>query len=354
MIRAKCCTTFWMILFGASFFPFIGIAEDRWLTPSPALSLLERIGQHADGSPFTLHALWIELDHPALQGFLANTPFKAGGLVSEFAIKHDLAAAWNANFFSSMSRPCGVMQGDGVRWLEAYDEHCQGAMAFSDDPQPQVQMFLQPDASHGLLAPWMRHVIAGAPGFIVDEGSPLANIRCDDLGSIEPCTRHARLSVGLDVSGHRLLVVTIDRGEASAGATLEELAYISSKLGAYRAINLCGGSRATLYVRDAGGVVNRPSSGAEQPVCCQIGLRLDPLWFSPPPSPDPDLVASPSNPPDDQSLPSEPSPNTVSACRQGRIIQPLYSMHWVLFCACCLLILMQKILLSCQKNYTRS
>jgi exopolysaccharide biosynthesis protein len=78
--------------------------------------------------------------------------------------------------------------------------------------------------------------------------------------------RHPRSAVGFSPDSATLYLVAVDgRQEASAGATLEELATILRDLGAHHALNLDGGGSTPLVV--GGALANVPSdSSGERPV----------------------------------------------------------------------------------------
>jgi hypothetical protein len=87
----------------------------------------------------------------------------------------------------------------------------------------------------------------------------------DALGSGSP---NARSAIGLGAAGEILLVMVAQRpGQASSGLTLAELAQVMAQRGAVQALNLDGGSSATLVydgavyhgrINAAGEVVKRP------------------------------------------------------------------------------------------------
>jgi exopolysaccharide biosynthesis protein len=87
----------------------------------------------------------------------------------------------------------------------------------------------------------------------------------DALGSGSP---NARSAIGLGAAGEILLVMVAQRpGQASSGLTLAELAQVMAQRGAVQALNLDGGSSASLVydgavyhgrINAAGEVVKRP------------------------------------------------------------------------------------------------
>ncbi len=86
--------------------------------------------------------------------------------------------------------------------------------------------------------------------------------------------RHPRTVAGLTKSGRLLLVVVDGRQPGwSVGMDKEEIASLLIRLGAVCAINLDGGGSSALWVRERGGLVNRPSDGRERPVSNHLGIR---------------------------------------------------------------------------------
>ena len=86
----------------------------------------------------------------------------------------------------------------------------------------------------------------------------------DTVGSASFRERNPRTAVGIDSTGRRILLVTVDGRQPgySAGMSLAELADLLRALGAREAINLDGGGSTTMVARSPGGgfrVVNQPS-----------------------------------------------------------------------------------------------
>lgn len=96
-------------------------------------------------------------------------------------------------------------------------------------------------------------------------------------------TRHPRSALGVNATGDRLWLVTIDGRQKgySEGASFAETALILQALGAANAINLDGGGSTALVYRDpvlGPRVLNRPIQsgipGTERPVATHIGVFL--------------------------------------------------------------------------------
>src|SRR3989454_11076051 len=80
--------------------------------------------------------------------------------------------------------------------------------------------------------------------------------------------RAPRTAVGI-TAANKVLLVTVDgRGRQNTGMTLREMAELMVQLGAREAMNLDGGSSATMVV--GGRVVNDPSDGMERPIASAL------------------------------------------------------------------------------------
>ena len=89
-------------------------------------------------------------------------------------------------------------------------------------------------------------------------------------------SREPRTLLGLDVTGTRLILMTIDGRGHSIGASLPEAAQYMRDFGAHNAINLDGGGSTTMAARLPGNsalsVVNTPSGGSQRSVINTIGF----------------------------------------------------------------------------------
>lgn len=103
----------------------------------------------------------------------------------------------------------------------------------------------------------LKQIVSGGP-FLLRDGQVDVGPRGDGVD------RHPRTAAGLDESGDRLYLVTVDgRQGLSAGMTLHELAEFMLSIGAYRAANLDGGGSTTLVVH---GEVTNSVVGQLRPV----------------------------------------------------------------------------------------
>lgn len=267
-------------------------AEDRWTDPYPGVRHLARADRYAydDRPQYRLQALVVDLQHPQVR-VVATPPEHAGGTVSQFADRLGADVAWNTNFFGSPQDSCGLMMGEGQIWPRAYQDACHASVGFGDDGRAQV--FVQPNPQGPPPEGWMRQVATGKPGPVLVGGEPQFRYGCG-----AQCAYNPRTGLGLSQDRRTLYVVVVDgRQDGSVGAGLDDLANLMRDLGAWDAVNLDGGGSSTLYVRNEGGVQNRPSDGRERTVCCHMGLRVLP---EPPPPVD---AAAPPPPPVDAAPP---------------------------------------------------
>jgi hypothetical protein len=113
----------------------------------------------------------------------------------------------------------------------------------------------------------LQMLVGGWPR-VLDAGRSVA-AHADSVEGTFPgfsSARHPRSAVGFSPDSGTLYLVAVDgRQQASAGATLEELATILRDLGAHHALNLDGGGSTALVV--GGALANVPSdSSGERPV----------------------------------------------------------------------------------------
>jgi exopolysaccharide biosynthesis protein len=124
------------------------------------------------------------------------------------------------------------------------------------------------------IAPGAKHVITGN-GLVLDDGRPPASFASNLVA------RHPRTVVGIDRTGTKLTIFTLDGRlpNISAGMTGAELAAEMQRLGCWDAINLDGGGSTTLLMRDPQTkkltLINQPSDGNERAVSDAIGVKIN-------------------------------------------------------------------------------
>ncbi|MGE5679793.1 MAG: phosphodiester glycosidase family protein [Bacillota bacterium] len=125
------------------------------------------------------------------------------------------------------------------------------------------------------ITPGLDHpseMLGGSPQIVKDGVKYVAQGYVDEGTVIDPTKAHhskelhPRTSVGLSKDNRYLYMVTVDGNQPniSVGMTLDQLADLMIKLGAYNALNLDGGPATTMYADDQ--VVNVPSTGQEIPI----------------------------------------------------------------------------------------
>jgi len=122
------------------------------------------------------------------------------------------------------------------------------------------------------VPPDARQIVQGNV-WIVKDGKPVA-----PTGNAK--VRHPRTAIGLDETGTKLTILTIDgrRPGTALGMTGPEIAQEMLRLGCTNALNLDGGGSTTLVMRDpADGdekIINHPSDSHERPVADVIGVSV--------------------------------------------------------------------------------
>lgn len=125
-------------------------------------------------------------------------------------------------------------------------------------PGQRAEILLNVDPGTRLVS-----ALGGGPR-LVKEGKPFVPFVWEWFTSALFATREPRTAVGIMPNG-KLIFVTVDgRSKQNTGMTLTELARLMVHLGAFEAMNLDGGSSATMVV--GGRMVNEPSSGEERAV----------------------------------------------------------------------------------------
>ncbi len=238
---------------------------ETWSEPYPGVRYLT--AERTEG-PNRIHALFIDLDHPA-PSFTVNRPEDRGMEASEFAEAYDVEIAVNGGFYDVANHnPIGLTMGEGAFWEDSRDYKSYGYVAFGDGNRVEIstpaEILDEPE-------PWMQHIVSGTP-LLIEDGEIIVEDGGNNLAR-----KHPRTAIGLDEDGRTLILVVVDGrwpGQ-SHGMSLTELADLMKDLGAHRALNLDGGGSTTLYIRNADGVVNRPSGGSERAVSNLLGVRID-------------------------------------------------------------------------------
>jgi hypothetical protein len=248
-------------------------AEIRVTPWQPVFEGVERASGEAkadDGRPQRAVAVRIDLRARGLEFITTegngDKPGETNGeTATEFARRHGLQVAINANLFS----PCCAEGGKDLGGL---------AISRGEVVSPPVRLgpgdcvlaitrdnravITRSGEDFNVADYWTA--VAGS-GIIVTNGRNVAN-RNDAGGG----RSHPRTAVGLDAEGRHLLLLVIDgrKSGRSEGATLVELAEWLLHLGAHEALNLDGGGSTTLVIEQDGRkvVANEPSDGGWLPL----------------------------------------------------------------------------------------
>jgi hypothetical protein len=183
---------------------------------------------------------------------------------TEFARRHRMQAAINANYFSPCCAPgakdlgglaisAGVVVSPPVR-----EGPSDCVLAITRQNQAVIR---KSDATFREADYWTA--VAGS-GIILQAGRKPAR-----EAPAGPAAAHPRTAVGVSQDGRYLILLVVDGRQPgySEGATLEELADWLLRFGAHDGLNLDGGGSTTLVREEAGQivVVNRPSGTARRP-----------------------------------------------------------------------------------------
>jgi exopolysaccharide biosynthesis protein len=195
---------------------------------------------------------------------VATDPDQAWSVVSEFAERVGAEIAINANFFSK-TESCGVTAGDGRLWTAVY-EGCPMTVAFFRDGKAVI--LRGKVRKDGALPPSVGLVaaVSGRPRLVEDsEPSPPS----EKFMTV----RHPRTALGLKKDGTLVILVADGRRQAALGFTGPEMSEILIGEGVVNAVNLDGGGSATLYIKQEGGIQNKPSDGHQRVVVNHLGFR---------------------------------------------------------------------------------
>ncbi len=212
--------------------------------------------------------------------------------VSEIAAREGFDIAVNGDFFNAQATrdiegrdtgyvrgkpasPVGMAMSDGRLWHPA--EKPEPYLAISTN---HTAHFYRGDSGDSMPTDVFQ-ILAG--GQIIEEDG-----KAVEYTSALATNRHPRTAAGLDRTGTRLTLVTVDgrQPDLSIGMTLHELSQQMIRLGCDSALNLDGGGSTTLVYRDpathALKVVNSPSDTRERSVADALGIRVQ----APMPPPD--------------------------------------------------------------------
>lgn len=233
----------------------LGEPVDTWSDPNPGVRYLRRT---YDEPPVEVHALIVDLHHEGVR--VITTPqAERWGTVSDFAQRHEAAAAINGGFWSMWQVPSGIAAGGGELWDNSAPDPDFGHFAILTDGRAVVHGPGEGEDERSLAR--VTDALSGRP-IVVTRGE----VDAEQLDAFQTANqRQPRTAVGASRGGDRAFIVVVDgRQDHSRGFTLYQLARVMVELGADRAINLDGGGSSTMFVRGAGGIVSSPSRGRWQ------------------------------------------------------------------------------------------
>ena len=218
-------------------------------------------------TPNRIQILEVDLTHPKVR-LRATRSAHRRSTTSAFADRYGCQMAVNGDFFSFTTyATSGLALGAGEQWSDTSDGSGQGYIAFGRDNAVAI-------SAPSAVAPaedWMSDVVGGRP-LLVKGGERIVFDPCTGF-----CARNPRTAAGISQDGTTLYLVVVDgRSTTSAGMTLNELGALMVNIGAHRAINLDGGGSSTMFVKNEGGVVNRPSDGSQRTVANHLGVCIVP------------------------------------------------------------------------------
>lgn len=251
----------WIVITAVASSPTSADAADAWTEPYPGVRHLTRTVD----TPLVMHLLAVDLCATGVSARSTRSEDR-GRTTSRFAGDYGLQVAVNGGFYDTRTyAPVGLAMGGGERWGDSGDSAELGFIGFD----PRNRLYFSPPAE--VVAeppPGVTELVSGMP-LIVEDGR-VVEAPC----ASHFCARHPRTGVGVDRDGETLFLAVVDgrRAGHSVGATTRELGALMADLGAWRALNLDGGGSTTMYVAAEGGIVNRPSDGAQRSVSNHLGL----------------------------------------------------------------------------------
>lgn len=210
--------------------------QDGWQALAPGLA-------HRAWAPWPnseVQALRVDLTRLRVS---LSPPADAGQPLDQMARRRGAVASVNASFFDREFRPRGLTVSDGQPWPELLKPAKSASDPLLACDTTCVIRFDAPAAPE----PDWRLAVSGTP-WLVRDGQ--ARTPDDDATCAYLCAQtHPRTAVGLDASGHHLILLLAAgrRGEVR-GLTLAQTAELMRELGAVQAFNLDGGGSSTLLI----------------------------------------------------------------------------------------------------------
>ncbi|MDD2485820.1 MAG: phosphodiester glycosidase family protein [bacterium] len=191
--------------------------------------------------------------------------------VSAMAKRNGAIAAVNGGYFDRNGCPLGalVIEGswEGYPLLKRSALYIDKSGVISLGLEPAMSASFSLDSQAGNL---LWHCLGAGPR-LVEKGRIRIAAREEAFKDDIAVGRAPRTGLGLAADGTLFLVAVDGRQPSlSIGMTLEELAVLLLKQGAYDALNLDGGGSSSLYLE--GKLLNNPSDGRERPVASALAV----------------------------------------------------------------------------------
>ncbi|HUH27699.1 phosphodiester glycosidase family protein, partial [Gelidibacter sp.] len=235
-------------------------------TELPAsIQLFDTYGALPDGAP--LRAMYAEID-------LRDTNLKFRSIGSD-AVRETTAETYqnnnailaiNGGYFASDHSVSLIIE-DGAVVSKGNHKTPRGAFGMANGkpevtwtlpaPNGDFALKLNDLKQKGAGTPWLASQAIGGGPVLVKDGKMRLDASAEGFGTGH-AIRHPRSAIGYK-DDHTLVILVVDgRQEASAGATLQELAQMMHQLGVVAAVNLDGGGSSALMA--ANEVVNVPAN----------------------------------------------------------------------------------------------
>ena len=236
---------------------------------------------------YVVHHVTVDLGAPGLEFFVRpGTPGEPQPLLftSDFLDEYGLQLAINANYFSLVEEPEGLLDWLYVAGTPAWVTGLaiSDGVTYQTEPDTLPSMYVTADNVVSFEDPPDAPFNAITGNYMLLRYAQRATYPVtNERGGIQP-----RTAIGIDQAGTTLTIVVVDGRQSgySEGVTLWELADLLVEYGVYYALNLDGGGSSTLVVEGPDGrpqVLNSPIGnripGWERPVAVHLGLRALPV-----------------------------------------------------------------------------
>ncbi len=225
---------------------------DVWTEPNPGLRHLDR--RYARPS-IRVHALVVDTRVEGVR-LVATPESERWGTVTDFAERHEAAAAINGGFWGLWQSPHGITAGGGALWERSTPDPDFGHFGVLASGRGVVRGPGEGEDDRSLAQ--LSEAVAGRPILVAAGQVDTAGLDAFEAANL----RQPRTAVGVSRDGRTFVLAVVDgRQGHSVGFTLYQLARLLVELGAHRAINLDGGGSSAMVVSREGGLVTSPARG---------------------------------------------------------------------------------------------